>query len=68
MHRIRMTKVTADIIVPAIASPLGVLNSPTNEKIAPSTHSTHEKIGIQHISNEISARINPAMPIPLYGQ
>lgn len=54
------------MIVPAIARPLGCLNKPIIEKMAPSNHTTKSTNGIHEVTNKaINDRTKPAVPIPL---
>lgn len=49
---------------PAIANPLGFLNTPTNDKISPKTHKIQPNTGIQPRKIAIIANTNPAVPTP----
>ena len=54
-----------DMIKPAMARPLGLLNRPMKENSIPRNHTTQLTPGIQHNISEINAMTNPAVPSPL---
>lgn len=55
---------TREMMTPAMASPRGCLNSPMNENTAPNIHISHPRKGNQPTNMLISARMNPAVPMP----
>ena len=61
---IRKTKSTSEIMNPAIANPLGLLNNPIKEKSSPSSQITHPNTGVQQSKNPMSASTKPAAPRP----
>ena len=60
----RITQIK-EITKPAIASPLGSLNMPTEDRTNPKTHKIQPNTGIQPKKMAINANTNPAVPIPL---
>lgn len=54
-----------DMMNPAMASPLGLLNMPMNEKTSPNAHMIHPNTGTHPKMNVIRDRTNPAVPNPL---
>tara|TARA_Y100000766_G_C18767242_1_gene536547 strand:- start:473 stop:706 length:234 start_codon:yes stop_codon:yes gene_type:complete len=62
--RIRKTIPIKDITNPAIDKPLGLLNTPTEEKTRPNTQITQPKKGTQPKNKAINERTKPAVPIP----
>ena len=56
----------SEITKPAIASPFGILNTPTKDNIRPNNHIIHPRTGIHPINTAIKARMNPATPMPFF--
>ena len=54
-----------EITRPAMANPLGFLNTPTKEKITPNSQRNQPRKGIQPKNKATREIINPATPIPL---
>jgi len=54
------------MIKPAIAKPLGLLNTPINEKRNPKNQRIKFPIGSQQKQKAMIASTNPAVPIPFF--
>ena len=54
----------SEITKPAIAKPLGALNTPAKESISPKIHSIQSKIETLKKIKPINAKTKPLVPIP----
>ena len=63
---IKIISAIREITKPAIAKPLGCLNTPMNEKISPSNQHNHPNTGTHEKINPTNANTNPAVPKPFF--
>ena len=59
-----MNKLMNEMMKPAIANPLGLLNNPIKENKAPKNHKIQFTTGAHENRNDNNANTNPAVPMP----